>query len=130
MLGEGVDGAADGLACFKFFELLDHEVGLKGVGVVIVLLAALFKGKVLVLIVAVVVDNADIIAEVLLQMLGERRFARAGAACNADKNGVHCRILRVCRIFYCYRVGGAEKQGGGSKFCALPLTRGKKTSIM
>ena len=62
----GIDGTADGLARLEFLELLDHEVGLKGVGMVIVLLAALFEGPVLIFIIAVVMDDADIVAEVLL----------------------------------------------------------------
>ena len=60
---------------------------------VVVLLAALFKGPVLIFIIAVVVYDADIIAEVLLQMLGERRLARAGAARNANEDGVHRQTL-------------------------------------
>ena len=46
------------------------------------------------LIIAVVVDDADIVAEMLLQMLGESRFAGAGAARNANEDGVHRRFLR------------------------------------
>ena len=93
VVGVGVDGAADGLARLELLELLDHQVCFKGVWVVVVLLAALFKGPVLIFIIAVVVHDADIVAEVLLQMLGERRFARTGAACNANEDGVHRQTL-------------------------------------
>ena len=93
VVGVGVDGAADGLARLELLELLDHQIGLESVGVVVVLFAALFKGPVLIFIIAVVVYDADIIAEVLLQMLGERRLARAGTARNANEDGVHRQTL-------------------------------------
>ena len=93
MVGVGVDRAADGLARLELLKLLDHQIGLESVGVVVVLFAALFKGPVLIFIIAVVVHDADIVAEVLLQMLGERRFARTGAACNANEDGVHRQTL-------------------------------------
>ena len=93
VVGVGVDGAADGLARLELLKLLDHQIGLESVGVVVVLFAALFKGPVLIFIIAVVVHDADIVAEVLLQMLGERRFARTGAACNANEDGVHRQTL-------------------------------------
>lgn len=81
------------LPALSSFKLLDHQIGLESVGVVVVLFAALFKGPVLIFIIAVVVYDADIVAEVLLQMLGERRFARTGATCNANEDGVHRQTL-------------------------------------
>ena len=44
----GVDRAADGLARLELLKLLDHQIGLESVGVVVILLAALFKGPVLI----------------------------------------------------------------------------------
>ena len=94
MVGVGVNGAMNGLAGFELLELFDHQIRFESVGVVVVLLAAFFEGKILVLIIAVVMDDADIVAEMLLQMLGESRFAGAGAARNANEDGVHRRFLR------------------------------------
>ena len=68
VVGVGVDGAADGLARLELLKLLDHQIGLESVGVVVVLFAALFKGPVLIFIIAVVVHDADIVAEVLLMI--------------------------------------------------------------
>ena len=93
MVGVGVNGAMNGLAGFELLELFDHQIRFESVRVVVVLLAAFFEGKILVLIIAVVMDDADIVAEVLLQMLGERRFARTGATCNANEDGVHRQTL-------------------------------------
>lgn len=94
MVGVGVNGAMNGLAGFELLELFDHQIRFESVGVVVVLLAAFFEGKILVLIIAVVMDDADIVTEMLLQMLGESRFAGAGAARNANEDGVHRRFLR------------------------------------
>ena len=33
VVGVGVDGAADGLACLELLKLLDHQIGLESVGV-------------------------------------------------------------------------------------------------
>ena len=84
----------NGFAGFELLELFDHQIRFESVGVVVVLLAAFFEGKILVLIIAVVMDNADIVTEMLLQMLGESRFAGAGTARNANEDGVHRRFLR------------------------------------
>ena len=91
MVGIGVHGAADGMAGFQLPELLHHEVGVEGIGVVIILLAALLEGDILALVVVVVVDDADVGAEMGGQMLREGGFAAAGAAGDADDHGVHKR---------------------------------------
>ena len=56
---------------------------------VVVLEAPLLEGAVLPLIVVVVVHHGDVAAETLGQMLGEGGLARACAACDADKDGIH-----------------------------------------
>ena len=130
----GVDRAADGLARLELLKLLDHQIGLESVGVVVILLAALFKGPVLIFIIAVVVHDADIVAEVLLQMLGERRFARTGATCNANEDGVHRQTLHESFVVKSiigrlWRKSKAARRNA-AKICVFRLTRDTKASIM
>ena len=69
--------------------MFDHQVGVKGVGMVVILAAPLLEGAVLALIIVVMMDHADVIAEALGQMLGQCGFAGAGAAGDADEDGAH-----------------------------------------
>lgn len=87
----GVHRTVDGAARLQLLELADHEAGIKGIGVVVILLAALLKGDILALIVIIVVHDADGRAEVGGQMVGEGSFAAAGASGDADDHGVHKR---------------------------------------
>ena len=87
--GVVVHGAVDGLAPLQRLQVLDHQVGVEGVGMVVVLQAALGEGPVLPLVVVVVVYHTDVAAEACSQVLGERGLAAAGAAGDADENGVH-----------------------------------------
>ena len=87
--GVVVHGAVDGLAPLQGLQMLDHQIGVEGVRVIVVLLAALLKGAVLPLVVVVVVYHTDVTAEAGGQMLRQRGLAAAGAACDADENGVH-----------------------------------------
>lgn len=87
----GVHRAADGVPVLQLPELLHHQVGVEGVGMVIVLLAALGKGDILPLIVIVMVYHADVCAEVGGQVLRQGGFAAAGAAGDADDHGLHGR---------------------------------------
>ena len=73
----------------QLFELLHHQIGVKGVGVVVILLAALLKGHILPLVVVVMMYHADDGAEMGGQVLRNSGFAAAGAAGNADDHGIH-----------------------------------------
>ena len=75
-----------------------------------------------------------IVAEVLLQMLGERRFARTGAACNANEDGVHRQTLHESFVVKSiigrlWRKSKAARRNA-AKICVFRLTRDKKASIM
>ena len=70
--------------------MLDQQLRIKGGGVVIIYLGPFFQSlAVLTLIVAVMADDGDFRAEMLLQMAGEGGFAGAGAAGDADQDGTH-----------------------------------------
>ena len=89
MQGIGVDGAVNGFAPLELFQILDHQIGVKGVGMVIILLAALFKRQVLPFIVIIMMHHTDLCTEMGRKVLGQCGFAASGAACDADKNRVH-----------------------------------------
>jgi hypothetical protein len=99
----------DGLAALQCLQIGDHQIGVEGVGVVVVLLAPLRKGAILPLVVVVVVYHADVVAEPGGQMLGESGLAAAGATGDADKNGVHSPRPPKCFAHY-YRKYEGEKQ--------------------
>ena len=75
-----------------------------------------------------------IVAEVLLQMLGERRFARTGATCNANEDGVHRQTLHESFVVKSIigRLWQKSKAArrNAAKICVFRLTRDKKASIM
>ena len=106
----GVDGALNAAARLERLEVLNEQARFKGVGMVVVDLGALLVGlAVLPLIVAVVSDDGDGVAEMLLEMARERGLAGAGAAGNADENGAHRRdILPRCSLVCLYY----KKRGG------------------
>ena len=58
---------------------------------VVVLLAALLKGNILPLVVAVVVEDGDIVSEVPLQMPGQGTLSRTGSAGNANQHDAHAK---------------------------------------
>ena len=68
-----------------------HQRGVEAVRVVVVQLAALLIGQfVMALVVAVMVDDADLVyAKVVAQALGQGRFAAAGTTGDVNDNGVH-----------------------------------------
>ena len=75
----------DRLAAAQLFEILDEKLCVERVGVVVVELCALLKAHAVVrLVVVVVVDDADVAAEMLNDLSRDRRFAAARAAGNAD----------------------------------------------
>ena len=91
--GVVIHGAVDRLAPLQRLQVGDHEIGVEGVGMVVVLQAALREGAILPLVVVVVVYHADVAAEPGRQMLRQSGLAAAGAAGNADKDGVHSACL-------------------------------------
>ena len=97
--GVVVHGAVDGLTPLQRLQVLDHQVGVEGVGMVVVLQAALGEGPVLPLVVVVVVYHADVAAEACSQVLGERGLAAAGAVGDADENGVSARCEQLYSFF-------------------------------
>ena len=90
--GAVVDGvvvgrAMDRFAAAQLSEVLDEKLGVECVGVVVIELCALLKAHAVVsLVVVVVVDDADVAAEVLHDLARDRRFAAARAAGNADND--------------------------------------------
>ena len=93
-------------------EVLDHEVGIEGVRVVVVLAGPLLVGLAhLALIGAVVADDGDVVAEVLLQVAGQGGLAAAGAAGDADENGIHETLPLVLVSTSHYKSRWPQKQG-------------------
>ena len=96
---------ADALAGAQLLQVLHHQVGVKAVRVVVVELAAFLVGQLVVaLVVAVVVDDADfLLAKMLPQPPRQGGLAAAGAAGDADHDGVHvpsASSLFCARCFY------------------------------
>lgn len=91
VVGIGVHGAANGAAGLQLLQLLDHQIRVKGIGMVVVLLAAHLKGNVLALIIVVMMHHADGRAEVGGQVVRQGGFAAAGAPGDADDHGMHRR---------------------------------------
>ena len=112
----GVDGALNAAARLERLEVLNEQARFKGVGMVVVDLGALLVGlAVLPLIVAVVSDDGDGVAEMLLEMARERGLAGAGAAGDADENGAHRRdILPRCSLVCLYYKKRSGKLQGRS----------------
>ena len=83
--GVVVDGAAHAAPGAQLPEVAHHALGVEGVGAVVVELRALLVRHVVVrLVVVVVIDNADVVGEALLQAARYRSLAAAGAARDAD----------------------------------------------
>ena len=93
VVGVVVYGAVDGTAGLELLQVVDEQGIVESVRVVVVQLAALFKGQVVVaLIVAVVGDQPHLVlAKALLQPQGQGGLAAAGTACNANDQIVHSR---------------------------------------
>ena len=93
VVGVVVYGAVDGTAGLELLQVVDEQGIVESVRVVVVQLAALFKGQVVVaLIVAVVGDQPHLVlTKALLQPQGQGGLAAAGTACNANDQIVHSR---------------------------------------
>ena len=93
VVGVVVYGAVDGTAGLELLQVVDEQGIVESVRVVVVQLAALFKGQVVVaLIVAVVGDQPHLVlAKALLQPQGQGGLAAAGTACNANDQIIHSR---------------------------------------
>lgn len=103
LVGAVVDGviihrAVDRLSRLQLFQVPDHQIRVEGVGMVVILLAALLKGAVLPLVVVVVVHHGDVVAEPGHQVLGEGGLAAAGTSGDADEDGVHIAASRIRRF--------------------------------
>ena len=84
-----VNRALNRLPLLELTQVLDHQVRLKGVGVVVVELAALLKGEVVMgAVIVVVAQDGDVVAEALHQIFHQGGLAAAGAARDADDQNV------------------------------------------
>ena len=98
MLGEVIDGALDGLALAQQVQMTDHQVGLQSGGLVIVDLGALFQRHVVTAVVIIVVaQDGDVIAEALDQIVHQGSLAGAGTAGDANNQNVfHIFFSFIC----------------------------------
>ena len=96
MLHIGVDGTLDGAARFQFLQVFDQQIRIECSGVVVIDFGTLLQRfAVLTLIVAVMADDRDLRAEMLLQMPGEGGFAGTGAAGDPNENGAYAEGLQT-----------------------------------
>jgi hypothetical protein len=65
--------------------MFDHNVRIKGIGMVVVDLFSFFKRNVVtLLVIKVMAQNANVIVELFLYLSDKSALASAGAACNTD----------------------------------------------
>ena len=103
-----VHRAAYGLPGNELFQILHHKVGIEGVGVVVVQGGALLVGHAAVgFVVVVVVDNAHVLPEGVLQPLGQGGFAGTGSPGDANHHGFHEKAL-LCFYFSAHHCSGQE----------------------
>jgi len=89
-----VSRALDGQALFELAQVFDHHVRVECVRVVVIEKAPLLERQLVVpLVVVVVAQNRDVVAEAIDQRPHERRLAAAGAAGHTDHNGIHSALL-------------------------------------
>ena len=100
VVGEGILRAVDGLAPAQLLQLLHHQGGVKGVGMVVVELTALLEGHLRMFLVVVVVGKDDHIlgVEGFPQLEGEGGLARAGTSGYTDNGGGHLGHLLVSSL--------------------------------
>ena len=94
LVGAVVDGvvirrAVDGLAVFEHTQMLDHHIGVERVRAVVIEVGPLLIAHLVVpLVIVVVAEDADIVAEAVHQSLDERGFSAAGPAGNTDDDHI------------------------------------------
>ena len=93
-VGAVVDGivirrAVDGLTVFEHAQMLDHHIGVERVRAVVIEVGSLLIAHLVVpLVIIVVAEDADIVAEAVHQSLDERGFSAAGSAGNTDDDHI------------------------------------------
>ena len=94
LVGAVVDGVVirrtvDGLAVFEHTQMLDHHIGVERVRAVVIEVGPLLIAHLVVpLVIVVVAEDADIVAEAVHQRLDERGFSAAGPAGNTDDDHI------------------------------------------
>ena len=84
-----VDGALDAVPGLQLLQVADHHVGVEGVRMIIVELAALLDGQLVIgPIVIIVAEHGDIVLKAGDQVLHQRCFAAAAAACDTQHNDI------------------------------------------
>ena len=92
MIHKGIHRALNAVASLQLLQVLNQQIGIKGIGMVIIYPCPFFIGLAyLAFIVIIVADDRDLRAEMLFQVPGQGGFAGAGAAGDADKDGTHGR---------------------------------------
>ena len=85
MDGEIIYRSLYGLPFSQCFDMFDHNVRIKGIGMVVVDLFSFFKRNVVtLLVIKVMAQNANVIVELFLYLSDKSTLAAAGAACNTD----------------------------------------------
>ena len=113
MDGVVIHGAIDRASVFELSQIVDEKLGVECVGVVIVKLRALLIAHaVMLFIIVVVIDNADVASEALHYPSCYGGFAAAGASGNSDDQYVAhfpasvFLLLATCRVFALMQKGG------------------------
>ena len=122
-VGAIVDGiivhrAMDGMPRFKGAEIFDQQRSIERIGVIVIEQLAFFERQLIVaLVVAIMMQNADISAKILLQFFGHSGFAAAGTACYADHHCIHIHSP-LPPVFFIFSYFGSSRNGRGRTFCA------------
>lgn len=101
-----VDRSFDTLARRQTAYMLDHQIRIKRVRVVVIQLFSFLKRNVaMLLIIKIVAQHGDFIAEFLFDFLDQGAFAGACAACNPDDNDIfhNASPLSCCAAAICHR---------------------------
>ena len=82
-----INGTFDSFAVFELFDILNHQIRFKRIGMVKIYFRAFLIREVFISpVIIVMMNNGDIIAEMLDYLVGERRFAASAAACYSDND--------------------------------------------
>ena len=91
-----VDGAANRLPGLEAPQVLHHHRRVKGIGVVVIQLGPFLIGELVVaFVVVVMIDDADLFPEVLLDLSGNGGLAAAGPPGDADDHGPACCFAHI-----------------------------------